>query len=215
MKEIIFNDPHRRKHFDFFHRMDQPHFNVCAPVDITVLLSHIRSSELPFTLTIVYCISRIANEIPEFRWRIREGSVWEHERVHPSFTVNTRASDVFSFCHVPFDPGFTTFLQNGRSRIEQMQHHPSFEDEDGREDLLFLSSFPWVAFTSVMHPMHYAPADSVPRIAWGKYHQEAGRTKMPLSVQAHHGLVDGRHVGHFFNQLQLLFDQPARIDKKN
>lgn len=215
MKEIIFNDPHRRKHFDFFHRMDQPHFNVCAPVDITVLLSHIRSSELPFTLTIVYCISRIANEIPEFRWRIREGRVWEHERVHPSFTVNTQASDVFSFCPVPFDPGFATFIQKGRSRIEQMQLHPSFEDEDGRDDFLFLSSFPWVAFTSVLHPMHHPSADSVPRIAWGKYYQEGGKTKMPLSVQAHHGLVDGRHVGHFYNQLQLLFDQPTRIDEKN
>jgi len=215
MKEIIFTDPHRQKHFDFFRKMDKPHFNICAPVDITTLLSHIKSENLPFTLTMVYCLSRIANDIPEFRRRIRGHQVWEHEKVHPSFTIETKPSDVFSFCHVPFIDDYVTFLQQGRQKVAQVKCNPVFEDEEGQDDLLFLSSFPWVSFTSVEHAMHCPPVDSVPRIAWGKYYQEADRIKMPLSVQAHHAIVDGRQVGAYFNLLQKFMDAPDEIKTKN
>ncbi|MGK0468500.1 MAG: nitroreductase [Clostridium sp.] len=30
------------------------------------------------------------------------------------------------------------------------------------------------------------PVDSIPRISWGKYFEESGKIKLPLSVQAHH-----------------------------
>jgi chloramphenicol O-acetyltransferase len=35
----------------------------------------------------VYAITRAANAIPEFRYRIRPGQVVEHEVVHPGITV--------------------------------------------------------------------------------------------------------------------------------
>ncbi|MBT3222360.1 MAG: hypothetical protein HN348_25075 [Proteobacteria bacterium] len=54
--------------------------------------------------------------------------------------------------------------------------------------------------TSVQHAMSYHPHDSVPRISWGKFVKEGSRTRMPLAVQVHYALVDGRHVGRFFQQ---------------
>ncbi|WP_428866904.1 CatA-like O-acetyltransferase [Clostridium sediminicola] len=52
----------------------------------------------------------------------------------------------------------------------------------------------WVSFTSITHPIQMNPVHSVPRIAWGKYFEENGKIKLPLSVQVHHSLVDGIHV---------------------
>ena len=215
MKEIIFTNPHRKKHFDFFRSMSQPHFNICAPVDISQLLNWIKSENLPFTLTMVYCLSRIANNIPEFRRRIRGDSVWEHEKVDPSFTIETKVSDVFSFCHVPFTDNYTTFLKRGHIKSAQMQEAPIFEDEEGRDDLLFLSSLPWISFTGITHAMHCPSTDSVPRITWGKYSTEKNVTSMPLSVQVHHALVDGKQVGIFFHLLQELLDYPEKISTEN
>ena len=204
MKTITFDDPHRRRHFEFFRNMDQPHFNITANIEITGLLKNIKEKGWSFTPVIVYYLSRTANEIPEFRQRIREDRVVEHERVHPSFTVLTEVSTVFSFCEVKYRPDLNSFLQTAQQRVDQMQQAPSFEDEEGRDDYLFLSSFPWVSFTGFQHAMHYTPADSVPRIAWGKFFQDRERVLMPLSVQAHHALVDGRHMGAYFEKLQML-----------
>ena len=54
--------------------------------------------------------------------------------------------------------------------------------------------------------MHYHPHDSVPRITWGKYFKTADKILMPLSVQAHHALIDGRHMGKYFEKTQELLD---------
>ena len=66
----------------------------------------------------------------------------------------------------------------------------------------------WVSCTSMMHPIHISPADSVPRIAWGKVQDESEVLKMPLSVQGHHGLMDGLHIGRYFEQFQEYLSSP-------
>jgi chloramphenicol O-acetyltransferase type A len=204
MKIIEFTDAHRRKHFDFFKNMNHPHFGICAPVDITRLLPAIKTAGQPFMATVAWMVSQIANGMPEYRLRIRGEQVVEHDAVHPSFAVPTDISDVFSFCEVKYQPSYPAFVADAKQRIEHTRHNPSFEDEHGRDDYLFLSSMPWVSFTGVMHPMHYHPHDSVPRIVWGKFYEENGRIKMPLSVQAHHALVDGSHLGRFFQEMEKL-----------
>ena len=79
------------------------------------------------------------------------------------------------------------------------------------DDLLYMTSIPWVSFTSVMHPLDLHPVDSVPRFAWGKYFKESDLLKMPLSVQAHHALMDGIHAGRFYTIVQDYLYQPDSI----
>lgn len=209
MKLIEFSDPHRRKHYEFFRQMDQPHFNITANVEITSLIRFLRQQHLPFSASVVYAIAHTANIIPAFRQRIRGEQVIEHNKVSPSFTVQTKASEVFSFCFVDYQPRYSQFVADAQEQIRQMQESPSFEDEAGRDDYLFLSSIPWIAFTGVQHAMHYTPVDSVPRITWGKYFDNGRQLVMPLSVQAHHALVDGRDMGRYFETIQELFLHPA------
>ncbi len=154
--------------------------------------------------TIAWAVSKTANDLPPFRQRIRGDEIVEHDGVHPSFTVDTEVSEVFSFCEVKYNPDFSIFINDAIKRIELMKKGPSFEDEPGRDDYLFLSTIPWVSFTGITHAMNYHPHDSVPRITWGKYFDQQDKTMMPLSVQAHHALVDGQYVGKFFQKFEKL-----------
>jgi chloramphenicol O-acetyltransferase type A len=192
--------------------MDQPHFNITASVDITPFLAYVKARQIAFTPAVVYCIARTGNAIPVFRQRIRGDIVVEHDRVHPNFTMLTEASDVFSFCNVSYEPRFATFVASTLAHMERMKHEPCLENEQGRDDYLYLSSFPWVSFTSMAHAMHYSPPDSMPRVVWGKYVKDRDRVSMPLSVQAHHALVDGRHTGQFFELIQELFLRPESLE---
>lgn len=206
MKKITFSDPHRKKHFEFFNKMDQPHFSIVANVDITAFLETIKEKPWPFTPYMVYLLARAANEIDAFKWRIRDNEIVEHQSVQPSFTVPTNASDVFSFCTVSYHPEASVFIHDALAVIEKMKTNPDFEDEAGRDDFLFMSAIPWVSFTSLTHAMHYSPADSVPRISWGKYFEQNGCIMMPLAVQAHHAVVDGKDMGSYFEKIQALLD---------
>jgi chloramphenicol O-acetyltransferase type A len=201
IRKIEFTSLHRKKHFDFFRNMAQPHFNLCASVDISSLLIYSKARNYHFSSSIAYILAKTANDIPQFRQRIRGDELIEHDVVHPSFTVPTYEADVFSFCDVPFSSNLEVFLDQAAKNIQERFSKPSFENEEGRDDYLFFSSIPWISFTSFQHAMHI-PCDSIPRISWGKYYKEADKILMPLSVQAHHAVVDGRHTGAFFQLLQ-------------
>lgn len=207
MREISFDHPHQKKHFDFFNTMNHPHFNITANVDITHLRQYLKAQQIPFTPAILFLVCKAANSIREFRWRIREGKIVEHNFVHPSITVPTLVSEAFSFCYVDYQPEFTKFAPAFAQAQAAMKDNPSFEDDEARDDFLFISAIPWISFTSFQHAMHFHPSDSVPRIVWGKYFEENGKIKMPLSVQVHHAILDGRHVGQYFDLLQQLMDE--------
>lgn len=206
MKTVTFQTEHRQKHFDFFNGLNHPHFCLTANVDIRLFYEHIKARNIPFTPAMVYVLSRACNDIPEFRQRIRGGEVVEHNDIHPSFSVNTDDSDVFSFCYVDYVSDSQLFISNAIRQIERMKSQPEMEDEVGRDDFIFMSAIPWVHFTSIQHAMQNHPTDSVPRITWGKYEKQADKWAMPLSVQVHHALVDGRHVGRFYSIVQELLN---------
>lgn len=197
----------RRRHFAVFNAFDYPHINVCAPVDVTQLYPLVKARGLSVTVSVVYLLARAANEIAEFRTRIRGDVVVEHDRVHPSPTILVD-DDLFSYCTIPFAPDFATFAASAARRIAAVRQNPTLEDEPGQDDLLYMTSLPWVAFTGLMHPIHMHPADSVPRIAWGKMAADGARRTMPLSVQAHHALLDGVHVGRYFERVETMLRQP-------
>lgn len=207
MKEVKFESEHRRKHFEFFNGMEIPHFNLVAHVEFEGMSKFIKSNNLHFTSVVVYLICKTANSIPELRQRIRGDRVVEHDVVHPSFTVPNEDSDVFSFCYVDYTNEFNTFSLAVYDSIKLRQKEPSLEDEQGRDDYLFLSAMPWVHFTGFSHAMRITEVDSVPRIVWGKM-GGVGGFLLPLGIQAHHALVDGRQAGQFFQIFQEYCSNP-------
>jgi chloramphenicol O-acetyltransferase type A len=202
----------RREHFKVFSAFDYPHFSMCANVDLTAFYPLVKQRGISFNVATVYVLARAANAIPEFRYRIRGGNVVEHEIVHPSTTILTD-EDVFSFCTFDYIEDFSEFAARATERIAYVQEHPTLEDDPGfgEDDLLFMTAIPWVSFTSFMHPMHLHPVDSVPRFAWGKLFEEGKFLKMPLSVQAHHALVDGVHVGRYFAEVEDYLHRPEVV----
>ncbi|WP_253198227.1 MULTISPECIES: CatA-like O-acetyltransferase [unclassified Clostridium] len=120
------------------------------------------------------------------------------------------SNEIFSFCTAEFIDGFKEFKINTSNEIERTKNNVSIGNGTGRDDLIYTTSIPWVSFTSITHPIQMNPVASVPIIAWGKYFEENGKIKLPLSVQVHHSLVDGAHVGHYFNKIQEILDNPVK-----
>ncbi|MTI68542.1 MAG: chloramphenicol acetyltransferase [Firmicutes bacterium] len=207
MKYIDMENWGRKKHFKHFNNLDYPHINICANVDITSFYSYIKINDLNFFKSLLYLVTTTINEIKEFRYRIRDGLVVEHEIVHPSFT-KMNEGDIFSFCKATYNRDFKTFLEDVNRMMERKEL--DLEDEV-KDDRIYITSMPWVAFTSVTHPIHMNPVDSIPRIAFGKYFSENDKILMPLSVQAHHALVDGIHVGKFYKRVQYFLDNPNKL----
>lgn len=207
LKTIDLDQWPRRPQYELYRRLDYPYFSLTAPVVVEGLAEKARSVNSSFTIALVYLLSKAANELPAFRTRIRGESVVLHDLVHPSITVLAE-SDQLGFCTIPFTDDFDEFRFQAEVRISQAREYPSLQDPPGVDNMLFMTSIPWVAFSSITHPVPLKQADSVPRIAWGKMHERQGKASLPLSVQCNHAVMDGVHLGRFYERVQSLLTAP-------
>ena len=192
------NDP-RKGHFSYFHNFANPYVGVTMDVDITDFMAARERAGLPFFLPFLYCAGRAANRVPQLRQRILNDSAVEFDRCDTSHTV---LLDDGSYCYCRLDcmQPFRNFLPEAEAKQEQAKLAPSIDDGDEGLSLLFVSSLPWLHYRSFTQPTP-VPADSNPRITWGKYEAQNGRITIPVTLLANHALVDGLHLAAFYKAL--------------
>jgi chloramphenicol O-acetyltransferase type A len=77
-----------------------------------------------------------------------------------------------------------------------------------RDDVIYHTTLPWISFTSFAHARTKGRGDSIPRIVFGKFINEADRMMMPISIEVHHALMDGLHVGRYLARLEEALADP-------
>ena len=213
-KELDMAAYKRRAHFDYFRSLAYPYAGVTVEVDISRLVPTLKAHGLPSFLSVLYCAVRAANSVPEFRQRIHGDSIVEYDYCEGSYTV-VLPDETYCYCTPKTDLHFGEFLDYTREAQRRAIEEPSIEEQDEADSLLFISCIPWVSQTAVVQPVP-SPADSNPRITWGKYFERCGNVYLPVSVLCHHALVDGLHIGRFYaaldREISKLCDE---IDGKN
>ncbi|MDH3402102.1 MAG: chloramphenicol acetyltransferase [Acidobacteriota bacterium] len=201
----------RRRHFEFFKGFEQPFFNVCTDLDVGALVARTRGEGRSFFLAVLYLSLRAANEVPELKVRIRGDEVVEHPVVHGGSTV-MREDETFGFGYFDYDPRFDAFERTGRAVLEAARRSRTLDDQPERDDLIYYSVLPWIAFTSFAHARRCPAKGSIPRIVLGKRHERrAGEWRLAISVEVHHALVDGLHVARFLDGFQGLLHEPELL----
>ena len=189
----------RRAHFDYFRQMTNPYLSVTAPCDITALRRLTQERGLPFFLTVLHCAINAANAVPELRQRIRGEGIVEYDRCLSSHTV-ALPDGTYCYCSLEVDRPFREFLPYAAAEQERVKAAPTLEDGEDGESLFFVSCVPWLSYTALTQPTP-TPADSNPRITWGRWHRQEGRTLLPMTLLANHALVDGIHIARFYENL--------------
>ena len=198
----------RKAHFAYFSAMADPYAGVTAPVDVTGLLAACRERGAPFFLSFLWCAGRAANAVPQLRQRIVDGRPVEFSSCDTSHTV-LRADGTYCYCRLDCTRPFGEFLPQAVRRQEQAKAGGDLDDGEDALSLLFVSTLPWVGYTALRQPAP-APADSNPRITWGRYDEAGGRIAMPVTLLVNHALVDGAHMGRFYQALERELEDFAR-----
>ncbi len=199
----------RRKHFDLFRQYERPFFNICANLDVTALLDAVRvEPRKSFFLSALYFSIKAANEIEPFRYRLRGDQILVHDVVHPSSTV-LRDDETFGFAYFRFEQDFDRFHEQGTHVIREVKETTAVDPHDDLDDQIHYSVIPWISFTSFAHARRFGTEDSTPKIVFGKYFTEDGTTRLPVSVDVHHALMDGIHVGRYFDLLGTYLAAPG------
>ena len=190
-------DP-RKEQYAYFRNFANPYVGLTVNVDITGLMTRKARGESLFLLTL-YAVSRAANSVPELRRRMREQEVVEYSWCPTSHTV-ALDNGAYCYCRLSADMPLEDFLPYAQAAQMRAKQVPSLDDGEDGESLFFISCVPWVTYTAMVQPVPI-PADSNPRITWGKYFCQKDRTLLPVTLLAHHALVDGIHIAQFYEAL--------------
>ena len=207
MRHIDIDNWDRREYFTNYLGKDFPYINVGASVDITELLAFCRKNDLSSYLTLIHAAHTTAYAIENFRYRIKDSVPMICDGMGLSFTYIPEGSELFINVTVDFNEDLNVFHRTAQEQIARQGNDAGFAAQRGRYDLIYYSAIPWIQYTHLVRTIATLGVDSSPKLSWGKYFEQGERTLVPFSVQVHHGLMDGYHVGKYYAEVQSLLDE--------
>ena len=195
----------RRGHYEFFRPMSNPFYSLTFPLDVTALRRHTKARGLSFYHALVYCVTKAMDAVEAFRVKDRDGTIVRHDRLIPSFTDLTPGSDLFRIVTLEAGEDLAGFCRRAgeRSRAQTAFITPGDWAED---ELVYFTCVPWFPITSLTNERDMVPGDSVPRVAWGRYEERDGRCVLSMALELNHRLLDGVHVGRFYEALGRILE---------
>lgn len=191
--------------YRWFRAYAKPHYAITCRVDVSHLMQRRKAEGVSPYRACLYAIGAGIHAVPELCMRFRDETVVRHSRVELSMTV-PRSSGGFTYAYVPWREDFARFDRETNALITRASEgegsSPIAETADA---VVFLSCLPWLDFTGLDQAV-IGPDDCIPRVSWGKIVSNGARHEMAVNVQVHHALVDGAHLGGFFDALQGALD---------
>ena len=206
MRKIDLNNYQRRALFEAFRDRDIPVLSVTVMIDITFLKPFIDENSYGFFMSLSFLITKAVNLVPELRHRIIAGELFEFDQVDPNFTVSLE-NRTFSFCDSRYFGSFKEYRSYTSNCINEVIKLPNLSTTE-KHHMFFMTNLPWFSFTSITHP-YYKKYGSIPIITIGKYYKQSKNLLIPVGIQVHHGLVDGIHIGDFYENLSIMCKKPA------
>lgn len=199
----------RRDAFDYFRSFDKPYFNVCTRLDVARLKQAVADSRRGgLALAYHFIALNLANALEPFRYRLEASRVRIHAQVDGSTTV-LRDDGSFGFADLARHADFARFAAGGAAAIAAARSgRPPFEPKPDDSARIHFTTLPWLHFTSFSHARNWGREDSVPKLAFGRIDVDGAHAWMPLSVEVHHALMDGLHVGQFVQGFEAALRDP-------
>ncbi len=207
MQKLDLQSWNRKEHFEFFSNFDEPFFGIVSEVDCTKAYQFSKNNDHSFFAYYLHKSLEAVNQIPEFKYRILDGEVVICDKVHAAATI-ARPDGTFAFSFAEFSPDHETFRKGLNKEINAVQNSTGLRisEKTQRLDAIHYSSFPWHKLTGLTHSRDFKFSDSVPKITFGKMYEQDNQYKLPIAINAHHGLMDGFHVAKYLSLFQEFLD---------
>ena len=189
----------RALHCQIFRNSIEPSYCVTFELDITNFLTKVRAKKRSFTFSLIYIVSKCANNIEEFRYRFLDGEIVLYDRINTAFTYLDKDTELFKVVNVEMQDTLEQYNCVAARKAENQKDY--FTGPLGN-DVFQFSPMPWVSYTHISHTNSGKKDNATPLFDWGKYFDRDGKKILPFSVQVHHSFVDGIHVGKLVDSLQ-------------
>ncbi len=158
--------------------------------------------------TIIWLLTKAVNQMPEFRTALTDKGVGIYDEMHPAYTIFNKENENFSAIWTEFHADYNEFLSAYETDVAKFSSSTHYAPKPDRPSNTFdISMVPWFTFTSFNINVFGEGKYLLPIFTLGKYFDDNGKRLLPISIQVHHAVCDGYHIGKFVETLQTMIDK--------
>jgi chloramphenicol O-acetyltransferase type A len=208
MKKIIdFDTWIRKEHFEWFKNFDEPFWGIVSEVDCTQAYANAKEQQVSFYHYYLHKSLMAINLLEEFKLRIEGEQIVCYDKINASATLNNR-DGLYAMSFIEYNEDLQGFCKNAKDEENRVSKITGLGlcSDTYRADVIHYSSVPWFKITGLTHARNYKFKDSVPKITFGKFEEINNKKIMNISINGHHGLIDGSHAGKYLKLFQDLLN---------
>ena len=202
MKSIIDLETwNRTEHYNLFRKYDVPFWSVSANIDVTRAYRWCKEQGRSFAIAYHWASAKAINEIDALKMRIEYEKPVLFDTIHVSTTI-ARPDGTFGFSFTAFDEDFEAFHVASTAEAERVKAESGLKSPYSGIDVIYYTVLRKVKFTMMEHAHGLGDGAAIPFLTFGESFEENGKLRLPHSMRIHHGLVDGQHVGRYYERLE-------------
>ncbi len=205
-KNIDLNTWNHKEHFLLFQKYAVPFWSVSANVDVTHAYRWSKEHNKSFAATYHGAATKAVNEIEALRIRIENDLLVLFDTIHLSTTI-ARPDGTFGFSFTKFDEIFEAFHEAFIIETERVKAESGLKSPYTDIDVIYCTVLRNIRFTSMEHAHGLGDGAAMPYLAFGQMFEESGKLMLPTSLRVHHSLVDGQHVGQFYERMETILNE--------
>lgn len=205
MRYLDLESWNRKQHFEHFRTLADPTFSLVVNVDVANAFRYSKNSDYSFFILYLHACMKAINAVENFKYRIEGDKIAIYNTINASATI-ARKDNTFGFSYIKFSEDINEFYTNFLAEKERIENSTTLFPNEYSLGCIHCSALPWVNFTAHKEPFSGNKDNSVPQLAFGKIIEEENKILMPIAVNVNHALVDGYHIGLFFNKFQEELD---------
>jgi chloramphenicol O-acetyltransferase type A len=196
---------YRQEHFDFYRGYRCPFYGVTFSLPAAALRALAKEQGWPVYLSFCYFFTRAMQPLEDFRYRLLDGRIVLYDRVHPGLTLPASGGR-FRFSYFEYQDEPEDFFADAREEWARSVEGPLLQSQ-AEPNAVFFTALPKVPFDSFHHAFD-DPAQTEPRVAFGRFRGEGDDLRVPVGIQVNHAFIDGAALGELVEGAEVLFAQP-------
>ena len=205
MKEIEFNLEENP-----FVNFLSSRYTMSARVNVEKLWKWCKNNDKSFFIMSLGCLMNACNSIPEFKRRIINGKVYEFDNLEGTTPIMNESAKIYKEMRVKIPHEFENIIE-WHDYVKELSDEILSGKNEGftlemerrdEENIANFSCIPWVDFDMITTAV-VTSAQIQPLITWGKVSKDY---EMSVAISVNHIFVNGRELGHFYENTQKEFD---------
>ncbi len=204
-KVIDKNSYYRKGVFRHFTEDCKCSTSMTARVDVTDLVAFSKRTGTKFYLNFLYLLSKVLNSREDYRmgWLWQTGELVCYDVIHPTQYVFHEDTETCTPVYSTYSEDYDVFYAGALRDLEEAKQTREYRLDAANHPNWFDASYiSWLSYDSLNIELPDGYLFFPPIVNWGRYREENGRLRMPVSVRLNHAVADGYLAANVFRLLE-------------